>query len=584
MKLPTTILLVFACLAAACNSPADRAQHARAAAAVPPPLFKGLGEYTRPIATNSAPAQAYFDQGMLMTIGFNHEEAIRAFKHVQHLDPECAMAYWGEAFALGPNINAPMQDPEVAQAAYRAAQKAFELRNRESVANRALIEALTARYTADAPAERKHIDQAYADRMRAVWQAHPNDPDVGALFADALMNINPWQTWTPEGEPKENILETVAALEAAIAIDAHHPFANHLYIHAVEASKNPERAVPAADRLLTFSKSASHLIHMPAHIYINVGRYLDAEEVNRRAVLADNAYFSSVGPQGMFEFYRAHNHHFLVYAAMFAGRSASALASARNLVADIPEHHMVGSAPFVDGFLAVPLHAMIRFGKWEDVLAEPAFDGPYPIAKTLRHYARGVAFAATGRVAEARREQELFEQARKDIPADGVIGINPAPPVIAIAEQMLEGEILYREGSFDAAFTALRLAVDREMGLRYDEPSPWMQPVRHALGALLLEQGHIAEAEAVYQADLAKHEENGWSLHGLAQCARKRGDEAAARQFEQRHRAAWAKADIALAASCFCSGAAGAAAPLAQGGGCCAGEATAVGMAAHPAK
>ncbi|MEM7198915.1 MAG: tetratricopeptide repeat protein [Planctomycetota bacterium] len=556
-------LILAALLPAACAVPTQSAADADRTAAAPANLFPGLEGAHRRIAATAA-AQPWFDQGLILTYGFNHDEAVRSFQAAAAKDATCAMAAWGEAYALGPNINLPMEDPEVAAQAHAAAQRAYDLRQHESDANRALIEALVHRYDAEAPAERAHLDQAYAEAMRDVWQQFPRDPDVGALYAESLLDLHPWETWTKDGQPMDNILEVRAVLERVMELAEDHPLANHLYIHAMEASPWPELAEPSADRLRAMFPGAGHLVHMPAHIYINVGRYRDAEEANRLAIGADRAYFDKVGPQGIYEFYRAHNHHFRVYAAMFGGRRDVAVQSARDLVADLPPSLLEGMPGLVDGFLAVPLHAMIRFGQWQDVLDEPYPEGEYPIAQALWHYAHGIALAATGKVDDARAAQAKFAAAADAVPEDAVIGINPAPPVIEVARHMLAGEILYRAGDFDAAFDELNEAVRREDALRYDEPSPWMQPVRHALGALLLEQHRIAEAEAVYQEDLERHRENGWALHGLAECRRQRGADAEAEALEARYRRAFAAADIDLAASCFCRVAAGAAAPACE--------------------
>jgi tetratricopeptide (TPR) repeat protein len=540
----TRLLLVALPLLAGCASgPATK---------VSTPHWPNLGPTHREIATTVPEAQRYFDQGLVFCYGFNHDEAVRAFQAAQSLDPSCAMAFWGEAFALGPNINAPLEDPKIAERAHQAAQKALALRDREKGANQALIDAIVTRYATPAPKDRKPLDRAFADAMRKAQRAFPQDPDVGALTAESLLDLNPWETWHKNGEPKENTLEVVSLLEGVLKRHPDHILAIHLYIHAVEASPSPERAAPHADRLGALAPAAGHLVHMPAHIYINIARYRDAEEVNRKAVAVDRAYLNEVGMQGMYEFYRAHNHHFLVYAAMFQGRRAVAVGSARDLLSDIPAQWKENMAPAVDGFMPVPWHAMIRFGMWKEMLEEPMPEGPYPIAKTLYHYARGVALAATGKVDEAVKEQAAFEAAAKHVAPDAKIGINPAPPVIVVARHMLAGELLYRQGKHAEAFAELRTAAESEDGLRYDEPSPWMQPVRHALGALLLEQGKVEEAEAVYRADLAKHKENGWSLHGLAECLRRSGKADEAKAVEQRFATAWKDADVQLKASCFC--------------------------------
>jgi tetratricopeptide (TPR) repeat protein len=436
------------------------------------------------------------------------------------------------------------------------------LRERESPANRALIDAMAKRYVAEPPEDRASLDAAWADAMRDAYRRFPRDADIGALFAEALLDQHPWWTWTKDGQPMYGTEEAILALEATLEHAPLHPQANHLYIHAVEASPRPERGIPSAERLGELLPAAGHLVHMPAHIWINLGRYEAAENANHRAVAADRAYLRRSGPQGIYEFYRAHNHHFLVYAAMFAGRRELALRAARNLVAEIPDAMKRDMPGLVDGFLAVPLHALLRFGRYDDVLREPQFGEAFPIARALWHYARGIAFAAKGRIAEAGAEQRAFTAAAELVTEDAAIGINAARPVIEVARAMLEGELLYRKGRTDDGFAALRRAVELEDALRYDEPSPWMQPVRHALGALLHEQGRHAEAAEVFRQDLRIHRENGWALHGLAACLRASGEAVAARGVEARLAQAWARADTKIAAACYCSRAAGASAPL----------------------
>ncbi len=535
-----------------------------ATAPKPEPRFPDLGAYRRPITCADAEARAYFDQGLLWTYGFNHDEAVRSFRAAEKRDPNCTMAYFGEAFALGPNINLPMADPAVGHEAYVAAQAAYADREGGSPVEQALVEALVTRYEDPPPTDRARLDRAWADAMHAVHQRFPDDPDVAALYADALLNCHPWDQWTPDGEPKEDTLEIVAVLEDGLAKHPDHPGLNHFYIHTVEASSTPERALPSAERLPSLVPGSGHLVHMPAHIWQRTGRYKDAEDTNTRACAVDGDYFARVGPQGIYEFYRAHNHHFRAYSAMFAGRFGPALQATHDLVDDLPPHAFTDLVPYIDGFLPLDLHVLVRFGKFDQVLAAPDYPERFVIARTMRHYARGVSFAATGRVSEARSEQVAFEEAATRVADDATIGINPALPVIDVARQMLIGEIAYREQRFDDAFAALRRGVELEDALRYDEPSPWMQPVRHALGALLLEQDHVAEAEAVYRADLERHRENGWSLDGLAECLRRRGADDEAAAVQARFEKAWAFADTPLGhGSCFCRQA------VTRAGGCC---------------
>lgn len=523
-----------------------------ACAAPPAPLFEDLGTLHRAVTTRSPDAQRYFDQGLLLTYNFNHDEAVRSFEAAAALDPDCAMAWWGIAFALGPNINMPMTDPAAAKRAYEAARTANARLDDESAVERALVAAVGVRYADPAPEDRAGLDRAFADAMAAAWASNPGDADVGTLYADALLNLSPWDQWTRDGAPKENTSDVLAALEAVLASHPEHPGANHIYIHATEASRTPEMAEAAADRLSRLAPGAGHLTHMPSHTYIRIGRYKDAEEVNRRAVLADRAYFDRVGPQGVYELYNAHNHHFRAYAALFAGRRAAALEGARQLNEDLPPPVLEAMPEMAEGFLTMVYHVQIRFGLWEDVLAEPRPTAKLTIAEAMWHYARGVAFANTGRVGQAEAEVVAFEAAVAPVPENATIGLTPAAEVFDVARHMLRGEIRFRQDRREEAFAALRRAVELEDDLPYDEPKGWMQPVRHALGALLIEDGRIAEAEDVYRADLERHPENGWSLHGLAECLQRRGAVAEADEVRRRFRTAWSAADIELEASCFC--------------------------------
>ena len=516
------------------------------------PLFDRLGDGHMSVTTTSERAQQYFDQGLILTYGFNHDEAIRSYEEAVRLDPACAMGWWGIAFALGPNINLPLTDPAVARRAYAAAQRAAALSEHATPVERSLIQALAVRYADPPPEDRGALDQAYANAMRDVWRHYPQDPDVGSLFADAMLNLRPWDQWTRDGEPQPGTEEIVATLERVLSEHRDHPLANHLYIHTVEGSSTPERALPAADRLGTLVPAAGHLVHMPAHIYIRVGMYAKAIDANVRAIDADRAYSARVGPQGIYEVYRAHNYHFLAYAAMFAGDQAAGLRAGRDIWADLPRSSLQSIPEIMEGFYAVIWHVMIRFGPWEDILREPAPKTPLTIANAFWHYARGVAFANTGRTDKALEEATAFEEAAASIKDTMRVGATPAPLVVDVARHMLQGEILFRQGAKDEAFAALRKGVELEAALPYDEPRGWMQPVRHALGALLLEVGRIDEAEAVYRADLKINPENGWSLHGLAECLRRQGETRTAQSVEARFEKAWKRADAKIQASCFC--------------------------------
>lgn len=517
------------------------------------PLFDGLGAHRRAITTKSADAQTYFDQGLNFYFGFNHGAAIRSFEEAARLDPECAMAQWGIALAHGPHINFPLVPPPAAEAAWTALQAARKNAAGATPVERALIDALTKRYANPQPEDRSGLDRAYADAMREVWRAFPRDADVGTLFAEAMMDLRPWDQWTPEGQPEPGTPEILATLDAVLKLDERHPFANHLYLHAVEASPHPERALAAADRLRDLQPALAHNVHMPSHIDIRVGRWENAIVANEKAVEADRRYRAVVGPPKDFiVVYAAHNQHMLAYAAMMTGRRALARQHIDAMVAGLPEEFLKEYAMVAEGFVAMPYEVMVRFGEWDDILAAPDHPEWMPLTRALRRAARGIAWAAKGDVAGARAEQAAYEAAAKRVPADETLGNNPATAILAVAGPMLEGEILVRDGNPDAGVAKLRAAVAAEDALRYDEPPGWILPVRHSLGATLMNAGRFAEAESVYRADLARLPENGWSLYGLARSleAQRKAKEAA--QVAARFEKVWARADLRLTSSCLC--------------------------------
>jgi tetratricopeptide (TPR) repeat protein len=517
------------------------------------PLFQGLGPHTRAITTKSPQAQKYFDQGLNLVFGFNHGAAIRSFKEAARLDPECAMAHWGISLASGPHINFPMLPPMVEQA-WTELKLAEQHAARATPVERALIAALGKRYAPTQPEDRSPLDRAYADAMREVWKAYPKDADVGVFFAEAMMDLRPWDQWTPEGQAQPGTDEILATLDAVLKLELKHPFANHLYIHAVEASPKPERAIPAADRLRDLQPGLAHNVHMPSHIDIRVGRWHEAVTANLKAVEAARKTREVGGPaKGFIVFYDAHNRQMLTWAAMMTGESKLALHHVRTMVTEIPQDVMKEFAMMIEGMAAMPYEVLVRFGRWDEVLAEPEVPDWMPLTRTLRHAARGIAFAAKGDSKSARAEQALFLEAAKKVPAEETLLNNPAQAIIAIVNPMLEGEILVREGKLDDGLAKLREAVKAEDALKYDEPPGWVLPVRHSLGATLMSAGRYAEAEQVYRDDLKHLPENGWSLYGLArslQLQRKNADEGAA--LDTRFKKVWAKADLQLTSSCFC--------------------------------
>jgi tetratricopeptide (TPR) repeat protein len=515
-------------------------------------LYAGFSGYTRKITTDSPEAQRWFDQGIQLLYGFNHDEAIRSFEMAAKADPSCAMAWWGVAYARGLHINNPAMVEEQSRLADEAARKAVAVLDRETPVEQALVRAVFRRYEWPAPEDRRPLDEAFADAMETVWHRFPSDPDVGALFAESLMNLQPWDLWTAAGAPKGRTLEIVAVLERTLARSPDHPGANHLYIHAIEASPWPERGVPAAERLCNLVPGSGHLVHMPSHIFIRVGRYADAAEANRRAIAADEAYFAHAPKPEFYNVYFMHNLHFLAYAAMMEGQYQTAVDAARKIEKNIPPEFLKSNVVVADGFMPTALHVLIRFGKWDEILADPEPPAWRIFSRAERHFARSVAFSALGRVNDARREIEMLDGEAKNLTDEWKIGNNPCKDVIAVAKLMAEGELAYREGRTDQAFELLRRAVALEENLKYDEPPGWMQPVRHALGALLLADGKAAEAAAVYRADLVRHPKNAWSLLGLQQALKKLGQTRDADAIAEEVQRAWARADIKPVASCFC--------------------------------
>jgi tetratricopeptide (TPR) repeat protein len=516
----------------------------------PPPLYEGLGQSSRAIVVSEHLAQEYFDQGLALSFGFNHDEALRSFEEVARLEGSCAMAYWGQAYALGPNINRPMTDPDRAARAFAAAQRALSMSADASALERALIEALALRFASPAPKDRGALDLAYAEAMRAVWKQYPDDALVGTLFADALMNISSdWRAWGTDEQRGAYTPEIVAVLEAVLQLAPDHAGANHFYIHAVEASDRPERGLVAADKLEGLMPAAGHMVHMPSHIYIRLGMYDQAVASNQRAVAQDDLFFAQAPRQAVYHRYRAHNHHFLVWAAMFRGSHGEAMQAARAIEQKLPSD-IDDSA--LESYRFVPMHVMMRFGLWEEMLAEPAPAARYRVATALWHHGRAVAFANSARLKQARAEYALFEAAALTIPKDTLVRRSPSEVLLEAARQMMLGEILFQEGDREAAFAALRLGIAAEDSLPYAEPPGWMQPIRHSLGGLLLADGRAAEAEAVYLEDLERHADNVWSLHGLAECLRLQARVSEAIAVEARFAQLASHADVVINASCFC--------------------------------
>lgn len=524
---------------------------ADADATISEPLFEGLGDYARPMNTTSSQAQAYFNQGLAFLFAFNHDEAVRSFQAATRADPAAPMPLWGMALAMGPHINNPAMTPEQARMATQAVQAARALSGNAAPVDRALIEALATRYADPQPEDRSSLDHAYAAAMRGVRERFSTDADVGALYAEALADLHPWDLWDEKGAPKEGTVELTALLEQVLQQAPRHPLANHLYIHAVEASNEPWRADAAADMLRDLQPGLGHLVHMPSHIDVRRGRWAAAIVANEKAVAADRAYARQAPEQGFYRLYMAHNHHMLTFAAMMSGQSNRAQRSIEEMVADIPAEFFRDNA-FADGMMAMPLEVRMRFGRWQDILETPMFPEYVPLSRALQRYARAVAYAALGRVDEARREQAAFVEARKLVPAEAAFGNNRGDDLLAVAERLMAGEILYREGDIEAGLSALAEGAAREDALRYDEPPGWIQPVRHPWGAALLQSGRAAEAEAVFREDLRRQPENGWGLYGLMRALELQGRKEEAAQVEARFDEVWQGADIRIKSPCLC--------------------------------
>jgi tetratricopeptide (TPR) repeat protein len=515
-------------------------------------LFEKMGGHRRSVTTASAEAQRFFDQGLTWAYAFNHDEAIVSFTRAAELDPRCAMAWWGVALCHGPHINNPTMPRERSVAAWEAIQKAIALQSRATASERALIRALEKRYSADPAADRAPLDRAYAAAMAEVWASHPNDADIGVLCAEAFMDLQPWDLWTREGEPKGQTALIVSTLEQAMRLNPDHPGALHLYIHAVEASRRPERAVGAADRLRRLVSAAGHLVHMPSHIDVRVGRWDQASDANERAIRADAEYRRLVPKQGFYHVYMAHNHHFLAYAAMMEGRFETALAAARAMIAGVPDEFLQTSAAMLDPYTAIEYQVLLRFGKWDQLLSTPAPDARLPVTGAMWRFARASALAAKGDVDGAMREQAEFRKAAAGIGKDVMMAINKAHDVLAIAEGVLAGEIAFRRGKIDDAVASLRYAAQLEDRLVYMEPPEWIQPVRHSLGAILFAAGRAEEAQKVYREDLNRWPENGWALLGLSRSLRELGQTGEADAFQDRFARAWRRADTKIEVSCLC--------------------------------
>ncbi len=542
--------------------------------------YYDLGPYTRKITAAVPEAQLWFDRGLNWLYGFNHAEAIACFKKALEHDPDCAMAYWGISYAAGPNYNLPwyLYDPAGKAAAlataYDALQGALARIERASPVEQVLIRALPARYPQrEAVEDQAPWDAAYADAMRSVFHAYRDDLEVREVFVEAIMNLTPWKMWDLK---TGGVAEGAGTLEAMEVLDSafrdfprawDHPGLLHLYVHLMEMSPFPQRALRAGDRLRDLVPDAGHLIHMPTHIDVLCGHYRDVLVYNHKAIVADRKFLAREGALNVYALYRTHNHHFAIYGAMFLGQYGPAMAAAQELIDTTPEELLrIPSPPmadFVEGYLPMKQHVLIRFGKWREIIAQdlPADRTLYCSTTAMMLYAQTVAHSALGHIAEAEKTRAAFMEAKPRVPESRRVHNNTVRDLLEIAQAMLDGELEYRRGNHEVAFTHLRRSVELDDALPYDEPWGWMQPTRHALGALLLEQGRVAEAEAVYRSDLGldgklsracQHLDNLWSLHGLHECLTRRGEAVEAALIKQRLELALARSEVPVKASCFC--------------------------------
>ena len=542
--------------------------------------YYDLGAYERAITTSSPQAQRWFDRGLNWLYGFNHTEAIACFGKALESDPDCAMAHWGISYAAGPNYNLPwvLYDPagkaQALRESYDAMQRALAVAANATPVEQALIRALQARYPQrDTIEDQAPWDKAFTAEMRKLFHAWPDDLEVRSVFAEAIMNEMPWQMWdlrtgrATEGAGTDEAVEVLESALRDLPASWDHPGLLHLYIHLMEMSPFPQRALRAADRLRDLVPDSGHLIHMPTHIDVLCGNYRDVVVYNQKAVAADAKFLAREGAMNFYTLYRCHDHHFVVYGAMFLGQYTPALKAAQELIDTMPEEvlHMPSPpmADFVESYLSVKQHVLVRFGKWREIIAQELPKDPdlYCSTTAMMLYAKGVAHSVLGEIDAAERARAAFRAARARVPESRRLNNNTMIDLLAIADEMLSGEFEYRRGNFDLAFAHLRRAVVLDDSLPYDEPWGWMQPTRHALGALLLEQGHLAEAEAVYRADLGFdgktnracwHPENVWSLHGLHECLTRRGERVEAPLIKSRLDLALARAEVPIRASCLC--------------------------------
>lgn len=515
-----------------------------------------LGSHTFPISTNILETQKAFDRGLTLAYAFSYLAAEKEFRQAAELDAHSVkpspMPWWGIALVNGPHINFPLVPEENAKIAWQALTRAKELKSNGTELEQDLITALESRYQEKQPKDRAKLDLAYAQAMKNLAKKYPRNADVVMLIAEALMDLHPWDLWDNKGNPKSWTPEILATLEQAIHLNNAHPGAHHLYIHAVEASNTPELGVNSADTLGTLVPGAGHLVHMPGHIYVRIGRWEDAAWANLRAIRADINYRKAIPRPGFYGMYMTHNHHFLTFVRMMQGKKENALDSARELIATVPSDFIEKYGPIADGFMAIALKVLMRFGEWEQILKEPEPTPNLPFARALWRFSRATAYTALDRHDEAIKERSAFFDASKLVPPDATFGNNKAHTLLQLAEHVLAGEMAARKNNYEAAIKSLQAAVKIEDSLTYDEPPDWIIPVRHTLGATLLRAGKLPEAEAIYREDLARFPKNGWSLFGLNRALVLQAKEREAEMVQEEFNREWSEADISIETSCLC--------------------------------
>jgi tetratricopeptide (TPR) repeat protein len=511
------------------------------------PIYDNLGSYHVAITVGSPVAQQYFDQGLRLTYGFNHDEAVKSYAEGIGADSSCAMCWWGIAYALGPNINVPM-DTAAVRPAWDALQHAVRLAPRVSAREQAYIKALEARYVAEPVANRAPLDSAWATAIKAVAHRYPKDDDASTLYAEALMDLRPWNYWTNAGKPlAPSTLEQLAVLERVTRRNPNHPGACHFYIHAIEASNDAARAVPCADRLGSLMPGSGHLVHMPTHIYVRLGRWDEAVAHNQTAVHVDQAYVDARHPTGVYPLgYVPHNYHVMWEALNMTGRSAEALSAARSIAAKVPADVVRAIPPF-EYYTPTVLLTLARFSRWDEALAEPAPPADLRYSTGIWYYTRGLAFAAKNQLDSARVARDSVAAIASAIPPEQTANLNSSKALLNVAERSLSADLAWREGRLDEAIPMFRQGIEVEDNLIYDEPTAWALPLRQQLGAVLLAAKRPKAAEQAFRQDLVRYPNNGWSLHGLAEALRAQGRTREADEVAAKFNRVWARADVSLA-------------------------------------